>query len=146
MKSKILVLSILLFTSAIVLFGSGVKKEADIDEVLQIMSGTWINSEYDGRPIDAKVFVHQDGTTDNYNKTTDVGPRDHNKYTIEEAWYDRDDNIWYKARYMEIGEIGSGYELGKLSDNVTVWESVFSRVKYHEELDPIRNYFIYYRQ
>ena len=47
---------------------------------------------------------------------------------------------------MKIGVYGSGYELGKLSDNASVWESVFSRVKYPEELDPMRNYFIYYRQ
>ncbi len=146
MQSKVLVLSVLLFSAGIVLFGSGTNKEADIDEVLQIMSGTWINPEYDARPIGAKGVFHQDGSVDIYNKTTDASVRDHMKYTIEEAWYDRDGNIWYKATYVKIGEYGSGYELGKLSDNATVWESVFSRVKYPEELDPMRNYFIYYRQ
>jgi len=146
MKSKALIFSLVLFTAGIAFVGSGEKKEANIDEVLQIMSGTWINSKYDVRPDEAKIVCHPDGTTDNYNKTTDVAPRDHSKYTIEQAWYDRDGNIWYKATFMIIGQYGIGYELGKLSNNATVLEFVVSVVEYPEELDPMRNYYIYYRQ
>ena len=146
MNIKVLMFSLLLFSTVIICVGSGANKEADIDEVLQIMSGTWINPEYDERPMEAKCVFHQDGTTDNYNKTTDESPRSHNEYTIEEAWYDKEGNIWYKATYVRIGEYGSGYELGKLSNGATVWEAVWSRVKYPEELDPMRNYSISYRQ
>jgi len=54
MKSKALIFSLVLFTAGIAFVGSGEKKEADIDEVLQIMSGTWINSKYDVRPDEAR--------------------------------------------------------------------------------------------
>jgi len=47
---------------------------------------------------------------------------------------------------MIIGQYGIGYELGKLSNNATVLEFVVSVVEYPEELDPMRNYYIYYRQ
>jgi hypothetical protein len=146
MNIMVLMVTLLLLTRGTICVGSGSHKEADIDEVLQIMSGTWINPEYDERPKEGKCVFHQDGTTENYNKTTDVSLRNRNKYTIAEAWYDREGNIWYKATYVRIGEYGSGNELGKLSNGAAVWESVWSRVKYPEKLDPMRNYSIYYRQ
>ena len=146
MKSKALIFSLVLFTAGIAFVGSGVKKEADIDEILKIMSGTWINSEYDTRSIEAKFVCHPDGTFDTYNNTTDTGATGHLTYTIMEAWYDRKGDIWYNASYVRKGEFGTGYELGKLANNATVWESVWSRSKVPEELDPLRNYVIYYRQ
>ena len=110
--------------------------------------GAWINSDYNTEKYGrAKEINHPDGTSEWYYRVTDIEPCYTLKYSITDSWYDKEGNFWIKCIFYTIEENSTSYMIFKFSDSGKVRESVWSGVKYPDEMSPIGgNYSIYYRQ
>jgi hypothetical protein len=110
--------------------------------------GTWINSDYNVKQYGrAKEINHPDGTAEWYYRVTDIEPGFTLKYTIKDSWYDKEGNFWIKCTFYTIEENSTSYMLFKFSNSGKIRESVWSGVKYPDEMSPIGgNYRIHYRQ
>jgi len=141
MKSKtfMLVITLLLATSV-----SFAEEKIRIEDTY----GTWVNSDYNEKYGWAKEIFHPDGTSEWYSKITDKKPSLTFSYTLSDSWYDNEGNFWIRYTFYTFEEDGySGYKILKFSDSGKVRESVWSGVKYPDEMSPIGgNYAIHYRQ
>jgi hypothetical protein len=124
-----------------VLMGGGLKKEITIDEAMEALCHTWVNTEYNGKPTQKDIY-HKDGTYGWYQYVTDTDPAYKGTFTIEEAWTDRKEILWIKAkRSFEVP-----YVIFKISDSGRVLEMQRFIDGWPEDIKSIRFYVIYYRQ
>lgn len=141
MKARTFIAVSILIMLAFVLIGSSSTKEITIDEAMEALCGTWVNTEITDR-YSQKDIYHSDGTYSWYREVTDTNPYK-GTFTIEEAWTDREGTIWIKAK---LSFHGKPYAIYKISDSGTVLESKWFLNEWPEDIKSIRFYLIYYRQ
>jgi hypothetical protein len=94
-----------------------------------------------------KLVVKPDGFLDEYanvDASLDT-PALTMRYTINEAWIDREKNIWFKATFNTM--LGTVYSINKLSNTGTEWEYIWSYGDLPDQIDAdAPKYRIYYRQ
>ena len=148
MKSVALVVVLILFFMAPLLFAEDVKNAISEKEFFQVFSGTWVNEDYLGASDQRqKIINYSDGRWEEYNLITDDEYYHHGKYIMDDMWVDSNDDIWYQARSECLVHDTKYFVLGKISNFDTVWENVWSGVDYPSEVSLIGgNYRIYYRQ
>jgi hypothetical protein len=97
-----------------------------------------------------QVTVYSDGSFEWYKEfaeTTAPTIQTGQFISIKEPWTDSKGNIWYQARFLQIGYEQMFYAIGKISDSGKVWEYVWSSTDYPDEIDSENfNYRIRYRQ
>ncbi len=130
MKTRTLILVVILIFATFVLFAG---KKVTID----VIYGTWVNSDYNEKGQFAKLITDPAGTYEWYSKDTDTEPAWNSKYTVTDSWHDRKGNLWVKNTFV-TDEIGfSAYVLSKYSKDGTTWENVWSAGDYPAEMSPI---------
>ena len=141
MKTRKLALLIVLLLMVSLSFADD---KISIDDIY----GIWINSDYNGNyPPRAKEIHHPEDTSEWYYRVTDSEPGYTFKYTRTDSWHDNEGNLWIKYTWYCNEDSTSGYMIIKLSDSGKTRESVYSEVKYPDEMSPIGgNYAIHYRQ
>ncbi len=87
MRTRTFIAVSILFMVVFFLIGGSSTKEITIDEPMEALCRTWINSEYTGIPTQKDIY-HSDGTYDWYNNATDTESAYDGTFTIEEAWVD----------------------------------------------------------
>ena len=142
MKTRMITAVLIFFIAASVLTAGSSKKMMTIDEAMEIVCGTWINTDYSGTPCQRAVF-HSDETYELFIKVSDTTPVYTWVYTIKEAWTDRNGNIWMKTTSTQYDVPKQIY---KISNSGTVLEiaSFAGTWPEIEEIDSFR--VIYYRQ
>ncbi len=141
MKSRTLIFVVILIFATIVLFAG---KKVTID----VIYGTWVNSEYNETGKDAKWIINPDGTYKAYRSEKDTDPAWTGNYTVTDSWHDRKGNLWIKRTFDTVFlEDWIGYELSKYSNSGKVWEAVWQSSGYPTEISPLGGtYAIRYRQ
>ncbi len=141
MKLRTLILVVILIFATFVLSAG---KKISIEETY----GTWINSEYNEKGIEALVVMTSDGKIARYNSEKDTDPLWTGNYTVTDSWYDRKGNLWIKRTFdSDTHDDFIGYELSKYSNSGKVWEAVWQSSGYPTEMSPIAGtYEIRYRQ
>jgi len=154
MKTTKLVLVCTLVVAAIVIIGSCTasrKTTVESESISSILTGTWINHEYDDvLELPAKIVLNSDGSYDLFENVDDTRRSWWGKRTILESWADSTGTYWYKAtRDDNWTEAVVYYELGKIDPTKAVWEFIDYSVGYPDEWEPDNMrylYRIYYRQ
>jgi hypothetical protein len=143
MKTRILILPVLIIVVLIITGSCATGKKA-VKAPIESLYGTWVNSDYNTRSLEAKLIFKPDGTYTTYSHidlTTHSRP---NKYTIQDSWIDSDGKKYYKVDTTDVYE---GYSLYRLDETDSVLEIVWSQIEYPSEIDTNHlNYKIYYRQ
>ena len=150
MKTRALVLILVLICVALIIFESYANDKKAFKKDYKFLAGTWINEEYNSHPHKAKFVLYRDGTFDNYNKTSDTEIHGSGHVIITDKWTDSEGNIWYKM-HVWWGDIvegkPGGYELDRISKSGKVWEFINLTGDYPTEMDEnFFHYHIYYRQ
>jgi hypothetical protein len=146
MKSRIFILSLIMVVSLTILTSGGTKKEISVDEAIKAFSYTWVNPDY-SRDMGRKIVVHPDGIISIYGlvELSLDTPHREERYTIDEAWTDRDGNIWFKTTHTQ--QEGITYQINRISESGTVWEYHWSFSDLPDEINPdAPKYRIRYRQ
>jgi len=146
MKARTLLITILLLTVVIIFIAGGTKKEISVDEAIEAFSYTWVNPDY-SRDMGRKIVVHPDGIISIYGlvELSLDTPHREERYTIDEAWANRDRNIWFKTTHT-MPE-GTTYQINKINKSGTVWEYHFSFSDLPDEINSdAPKYRIRYRQ
>jgi hypothetical protein len=156
MKTTKLVLLCTLIAAAIVVIGScatGKKASVTDKDIYKKLSGTWINTYYDGfseshKYYSGKYVIKRDGTYDGYANSSDTSRTSFGEIiSIDEKWIDSEGNFWYKSTTESLVTHRQNYELGKIHSSGNVWELTTLSYEYPNELDPNHGrYRIYYRQ
>jgi hypothetical protein len=148
MKTRTLLITTVLLSVVTVIITGGAKREIHVDEVIKALSHTWVHPDYPTITMAfQKLVVKPDGFInpyDNVDASLDkpVLPM---RYTINEAWIDRERNIWFKATINTM--TGKIYSLNKLSNTGTEWEYIWSYGDLPDQVDADElKYRIYYRQ
>ena len=140
MKTRTLILVVILIFATLVLFAG---KKVTID----VIYGTWVNSDYNEKGQFAKTINNPDGTYELYSKDTDTEPDWTCKFTVKDSWHDRKGNLWVKSTFVTDETGFSGYMLSKYSKDGATWENVWSAGDYPAEMSPIAGtHSILYRQ
>ena len=112
--------------------------------------GTWVNSDYNDKGIEAVAIMTSEGKIIRYNSEKDTEPYWTGNYTVVDSWYDSEGNLWLKRTFdsdTHAREDFIGYELSKYSDSARVWEAVWKSSGYPTEMSLIAGtYEIRYRQ
>ena len=125
--------------------------EISTTECLKLLSGTWVNDEYQGFGKWGKQVRYEDGRADLYTEVSAIVPVRESRIIINEAWTDSEENVWFKVHtfsgsYFE-GADPANYALYKLGNSQNVLEYISSFHDYPTEIDPDHVlYLIYYRQ
>ena len=147
MKTRTLLITTVLLSVVTVIITGGAKREIHVDEVIKALSHTWVNTDYYPEMMPQKLVVSLDGLIKYYREadTPLDTPALSSKYTINEAWTDREGNIWFKATSVSME--GTSYSLDRISNSGTVWESVYSYGELPDDIDVNSpKYRIFYRQ
>jgi hypothetical protein len=143
---------VLFFTASCIL-ADEVKNTISEKEFLELLSGTWINKDYDGSTEShdyyrGKYVIKRDGTYDGYANSSDTSRLTFSEIiSIDEIWIDSEGNIWYKQTTKSLVTHRQDYELGKIHSSGNVWELTTLSYEHPNELDPNHGrYRIYYRQ
>ncbi len=153
MKTRTLfVIPIIIFVVAIFFFASctttGDENGAVTPGVTPTLAGTWVNPDYDGEALPAKVVVIDNGdgtfTGSNYDTVSDTEPSLTSIVPVTDEWTDSEGNLFYK---VDLPAPIDMYELIKIhADNQTI-EVNMNEFEYPTEIDPAdESYGIYYRQ
>ena len=161
MKTRKLILILICFLSLLIITeGCVTERKAYLTAniFLRILSGTWINKDYNENPLKyAKIVIYPDGRYEDFHYVFYHNTYDYKSYwggkfiTLEgktiDPWTDSKGNIWYRAKIRVSRVIGTYYLLGKVNSTVTVLEFDLSAVKYPTEIDKNSYWYrIYYRQ
>ena len=136
MKTRMVILPIILFATSLILAA------ADIEEC----SGIWINSQYDfAEHQPYKLLMTVDGNMSVFWYPKDEYPSRILKYEILDKQTDKDGNIWFKTRvYSDYKSI---YEIIRISDSGEVYESQSWDFSDEYKVNPESvSYMIFYRQ
>jgi len=95
--------------------------------------GIWINPAYEdsGRYL-GKIVYRADGAWEGYDRISDASPAASGTYIIDDEWTEQGIH-WFAVRAIS-GEI-TGYEINKLTNNGTTYESIFSTISYSSSLE-----------
>ena len=145
MKTRTLLITTVLLSVVTVVITGGAKREIHVDEVIEALSHTWIHPDYSPTTMTfQKLVVKPNGFIEPYDYV-DEPPVLPMGYTINEAWIDRERNIWFKATINHM--TGKIYSLNKLSNTGTEWEYIWSYGDFPDQIDADeQKYRIYYRQ
>jgi beta-lactamase regulating signal transducer with metallopeptidase domain len=96
MKVKTLLVALVLLTAVLVLFTGGVKEKLSLEEAYEIISGTWINEDYNSEIRNAKFIIEPDGTSTSYPQVnSDISTYGH--FTVTDSIVGWDGTIWMKV-------------------------------------------------
>ena len=148
MKIKTLVLMSILCLAVLIIFGSCATMKSPDKLTYDRFCGTWANQKYEGKGGDprAKTVLNPDGTYVGYQYLVQTGPAAVGKYTVEKRWVDDEGNYYYHVlAYSPLIDV-TKYELWKINNYNSVWESNQSNSDFPVEIDPKGlKYRIYYR-
>ena len=142
MKTTLFVLVIILLVPVTISFAE--------DQIrIEDSYGTWVNPDYNIANPAEVIICKPDSTLIGYAKATDTNIDWTLQYTITDSWYDDEGNLFVK--YEGVLDLAHQsfhtFFLNKFSNDGTVWEMVWSQVKYPSEVSLIGGiYRIYYRQ
>jgi hypothetical protein len=137
MKSRTVV-SILVLTLLLVVvvysYAARKKTTVDVDMIYEILTGTWINHDYDDESRTAKYVIHRDGSYDRYLQVDSELITGRSEYKVLEAWTDSEGIYWYRAITKSTSYVGPAHnELGHIDTTKSVWESVWSTIEIPED-------------
>ena len=144
MKTRKIVSAIVLSLGVLLLPGTcaSTKIPLPTDNIDELV-GTWVNTDYSFRA--QKFVLDPDGVYVSYKKIEYTVHSGTGTLELIEKWTDSKGNIFCKIRFDRGGELV--YELDRISNTGTVWESVQSYKDYPAEINPDDlEYRIYYRQ
>jgi hypothetical protein len=107
--------------------------------------GTWINEDI---TFQKRIYYYW-GYAEEYREVSSESPAYKITFTIVEKWTDPKGNVWYKIFKLYSVAIGTEFCLTKISNNGTIYESVYSVGEFPSKDDlngDHPNYLIYYRQ
>jgi hypothetical protein len=142
MRTRAIVLLLILLFSITFLFAENGKKEISVKDFWDALSGTWVNTKFPGklRWFEQKLIVYPDGKFEYYPLITDKNPSRQGYYLIiTEAWIDSEGVMWGKSRGV------MRYQLNKISESGNTWEFCECTDKYPTNMDN-HPYIIRYRQ
>ena len=146
MKTRTLILIVILFTSVVFGIGSCVSdKMAYISKEYEIY-GTWVNPDYNKETLLGKVVFHPNGIMEGYGAATGPAASDEAEFVITNKWTDSKGNIWYTIIYKFF--VQWEYGLLKISNSGKTLEFAYGN-EYPKEIDSsdIHSvYLILYRQ
>jgi hypothetical protein len=158
MKTRTLLITIILLTLSMVVIAGGSKKTLSIDEAYDILAGTWLNEEYSGYRS-YKFIVQPNGTYIGFPSMSSDDLTYTRRLTILDTMIDSDGKIWIKAQNKGESSLGrkfTVYELQKYSNSNMTLEVFDSEVEgwwgegFPTDLEPVDHlryrYRIYYRQ
>ena len=144
MKARTLVSTLILVLAVLIIVGSCATGKKAIKAPIESVYGTWVNPDYNKSLRNAKRIIRPDGSITEYDTTETEKLSQKYLYSISESWMDSDGNKYYK---VDLTFPETLYELWKLNDTNTVFESIGSQIDYPTELDPEKwEYRIHYRQ
>jgi len=151
MKTRTYVSILILVFAVLITVGSCAtsrKTMVESESILSILTGTWVNHEYDDVDFSAKTVAF-DGSYDLFAEVDDTRRTYWGQYTISEAWIDSTGTYWYKATFDESWTEVVYYELGKIDSTKSVWEWIYYSAGFPDEWEPENSRYIYrifYRQ
>jgi hypothetical protein len=92
----------------------------------EILYGTWVNENYDGVKRFQKAVYYYWGYGEFFRFVTLKEPSEKGTFTITDRWSDSGGNIWYKWYEITNNDYTVYFYLGKISDNVSVFEVVYN--------------------
>lgn len=104
--------------------------------------GIWANEEYDGNYVNSRWDYNSDDTWASYVNTTGE-PVWAGQYSITEKWTDAEENVWYKIKWENKFNGGSGFGLLKISDSGETIEAAYSIGDYPTKIDPNKSFWQY---
>jgi hypothetical protein len=155
MKNRILlvVLAIVLLSSV---DGLAARKKIMIESeiIYDVLTGTWINRDYEKENKTSKLVIHQDGSYDKYLKVDSEKRSAWSEYEVAEAWTDSKGRYWYRATTHSLSYVSPDKnEYGRIDTTKSVWEYVWSTLEIPEDwewnpddLEVNMHYCIRYRQ
>ena len=154
MKTRMLVSILILIMSVMVTSGSYAKSrktKIETESIRSILTGTWINHDYDEIGIPGKIVYKPNGSYDLFTNIDDSQRAYHGQYTYIEAWIDSKDTYWYRATYEDSSSNITHHEFGMINSVKSTWEFLFSGTELPADWEWNPNdfrvsYRIYYRQ
>ena len=154
MKTRTLVLVFILIISVMIVSGSYAKSrktKIETERIRIILTGTWINHDYDEIGIPGKIVYKPNGSYGLFINIDDTQRAYHGQYTYIEAWMTSKDAYWYKATYEDSSSNITHHEFGMIDSTKPVWEFVFSGTELPADWEWNPNdfhvsYRIYYRR
>ena len=146
MKTRIVTLCIFLIImafTAVEIYGEN--ENFYIPKSNEEIYGTWINEDMRFQ----KSIYYYWGYAEKYREVSNETPAEKSTFTIVEKWSDSKGNVWYKNFNRHNASILNVFWIIKISNNGTVYESVYNEGKFpsKDELNVDHfNYLIYYRQ
>ena len=147
MKTRIIIYIVLIF----LIVTHVIAGDISTTDIMKLISGTWVNSEYRDMGKYGKQIRHDNGTVDYYMEVFDTEPIRIGKIIINGAWIDEEGDVWFKVHTF-VGEYFEGaspnnFALYKISSSRNVLEYVWSYHEYPTDLDPDHIFYrIYHRQ
>jgi phage baseplate assembly protein gpV len=136
MKTRTFIAVSIFIIVAFVLIGGGSKKEITIEEAMEALCHTWINTDYPPNTWVQKIVVYPDGRYVTYDRAEfplDT-PAIEKRITIEVAWTDRAGNIWFKATLKRWNR--TEYVINRIDESGTAWEYIDAWDDYPEDIIP----------
>ena len=153
MQTRKIVSLLILVLAVLTIAGSCATKQKTISEedLLNVIQGTWINTEYedDVRPV--KYVIYNNGTYEWYVTETITRSKCKGTITILDKWVDSEGNSWYTNSFFCEVHRHECYEINKISNTGDIRELLFtcSKELTIEDWQPDNfkyDYRIYYRQ
>jgi len=130
MKRKILSLPVMLMLAMLV--ATAVLAEDNPEPSWELV-GVWINPAYeDSNRYLGKIVYRADGIWEGYSLISDASPVARGTYVVDDEWTEKGIH-WFAVRAIS-GDI-TGYEINKLTNNGTTYESIFSTTSYPSSLE-----------
>ena len=146
MKTRIITLCIFLIIMAFIAVEIyGENENIYIPKANEEIYGTWINEDM----ITQKLIYYYWGYGEEYREESNETPAGKLTFIIVEKWSDSKGNVWYKTFKRYNAAILNEFWITKISNNGTVYESVYNVGEFptKDELNVDHfNYLIYYHQ
>jgi len=149
MKSKKFFLMVVALGVILMLFTgcSTSRKSYSKAAVLELITGTWLNTEYDITDKKAaKRVIDQDGTLAVFNQTYDKTAQKTGTIKITKAWTEAEGWLWFKDTIRYDGSDTTVHELSKLNLEKMDWSLLWFEDKYPAEWDAVEYPSYFYRQ
>jgi hypothetical protein len=138
MKTRTLLMTAVLLTVVMVVIAGGSKTNIPTDEAIEVLSGSWVNQDYDTAYMKVgRLKMNLNGTISIYERTTSDYPVRTGNFTIDKAWKDPQGNILCNITVTDIAKLE--YRLVKKSNSGDTLEYVTSHTGYDDypkEIDP----------
>ena len=130
MKTRALLITIVLLKMATAVIAGGSQKKLSIEEAYEILAGTWMNEEYSEMVRMYKYIIQPNGTVTTFSSIFS-GETFTGKITITESMIASDGTIWIKSRFnfVDLKLPDTNYEIWKLSDSNMTVELFWSKVE-----------------